>query len=198
MIGSFYIKASDLMVKNSSFQGSLELGQDSYEKAVLFLSPKGFNLRFLYKFEGMQEAEVLTVFLGNHFDSKSLYYFCEENEENVEGIFMIEFELDETSKLRDNYYFTKEFYPNNKRSFYCKSLWAKTSNNFRYDLVEKLDYSRVFLFDAEIIAASTCSTWKPSIESEFVINFLSSRIDKTLQINTKKINTNKIEETFEW
>ena len=92
MKGSFLIKASDLLTKNSIFHGAVVLkidGVEYLEKGVLFLTPKGFNIRFLFKTSSMPEAEVFTVFLGTSFNNNSLKYYEDGGKESLEGIFSL-------------------------------------------------------------------------------------------------------------
>lgn len=204
MKGSFLIKASDLLAKNSIFQGAVVLKIDDVEyleKGVLFLTPKGFNIRFLLKTPSMSEAEVFTVFIGTSFNNNSLKYYEEGVKENIEGIFSFNFDLGKNEfDAKENYFFTKNFYPANKFSFYYESslrrnafksivnyCYGEFNNNYGYG-------SKYFVFDLETIAHFIDSNnWNSTLVSSAHLEKGYSKIDQTIQVNvTKQINTEKI------
>lgn len=206
MKGSFLIKASDLLTKNSIFQGAVVLKIDDkeyLEKGVLFLTPKGFNIRFLLKTSNMQEAEVFTVFLGTSFNSNSLKYYKDESLKlDLDGIFCFNFDLGKNEfDGTDNYFFTKNSYPANKFSFYYESSLRKNSfkciadycygeinDNYKYG-------SKYFIFDKDVIACfvDINSGWTTTKISKTQKEKGFAKINQSLQVNvTKQINTEKI------
>lgn len=175
MKGSFLIKASDLLAKNSIFHGAVVLKIDDVEyleKGVLFLTPKGFNIRFLLKTSNMQEAEVFTVFLGTSFNNNSLKYYEEGVEENIKGIFCFNFDLSKNNK-KENNFFTDFHYPNNKVSYYYVSSLAKhlplKINHLA--LIKTFEEIKIFIFDSSVVidAIDKNFNWKLSLVSKEVL-----------------------------
>lgn len=196
MKGSFLIKASDLFSKSSTFQGAVVLkidGIESLERGVLFLTAKGFNLRFLYG------QECITIWLGNSFNNSSLKYYEEGIEEVVEGIFCFNFDLGIYENGRENYYFTRSFYPANKLSFYYESSLAKRSkkgiSKFAYDLVS-FNRSNYYVFDIETVALCINSTnWVSTLVNKNQLEKGFAKIDQSLQVNTSKFINQEYEDT---
>ena len=197
MKGSFLIKASDLLTKNSIFQGAvvLKVGDKEYlEKGALFLTPKGFNIRFLLKTKNMKEAEVFTVFLGTSFNNSSLKYFKDENiEHDVEGIFSFNFDLGKNEfEGKENYFFTKNSYPANRFSFYYESSLAHNSfkniSELAYDTIEN-NKAKYFIFDKAVLAnfVNVASGWTTTKISKAQKEKGFAKIDQTLQVNTVNI-----------
>lgn len=198
MKGSFLIKASNLFCEESVFKGavSLTIGNKKYEeKGVLFLTSKGFNVRFLYG------NEVITVYLGDIFNNQSLKYYQEEGEEKVEGIFSFNFDLGIYSEGKENYRFTKTFFPANKISFYYESSLSK----YKFELktvINKLKYAKAkefsncFIFDIETVVRNInpfCN-WKETLVSKDKLEQGFNKINQALQVNT--VNTKTQDKTY--
>lgn len=202
MKGSFLVKASDLLNSNSIFHGAIVVkidGKEYVEKGVLFLTPKGFNIRFLLKTRNMPEAKVFTVFLGTSFNNNSLKYFEEGLEETIEGIFCFNFDLGKNKfDGRENYHFTKYSYPANKLSFYYESSLAKNS----FKVISEWTYGQIedkgsisFVFDLEtIIPFINLNNWTSILVSASHLEKGYAKIDQSLQVNT--VNSKQREKSW--
>lgn len=150
----------------------------------------------------MKEAEVFTVFLGTAFNNNSLKYYEEGLEESVEGIFCFNFDLGKNEfDGKENYFFTKSFYPANKFSFYYESslrknafkriadyCYGETNSNYGYG-------SKYFVFDLETIAYFIDSNnWSSTLVSTSHLEKGYAKIDQSLQVNT--INSKQREKSW--
>jgi len=194
MKGSFLVKASTLLFQNSIFEGavSFTIGNTKYEeKGVLFLTPKGFNVRFLCG------QTVKTVYLGNSFNNQSLKYYEEGFEKKVEGIFSFNFEISDQG--RENFKFTEFFFPTNKISFYYESKLATYSYEVSIIVAQlnciKKSFSNCFIFDSETVLRSVnpfCN-WTGTVVSETRLKRGLNKINQALRVNTENFDkTNKI------
>lgn len=208
MKGSFLIKAAELFNQNSVFEGAIVLkidGEEYLEKGVLFLSPKGFNVRFLLKTHSMREAEVFTIYIGNKFDNCSLKYYEEGlDPESTEGIFCFNFDLGTTNlKTRENYQVTKSIYPANIISYYYESSFAQ-----QRDRSEKVPvygktgfgFNAYYIFDSETVVKCinpNCGWTTTLISNDQLIKDLA-QIDQSLQVNTVNTKQEQKEDIFAW
>lgn len=187
MKGSFLIKASDLLTKDSTFKGAVVLkidGNEYLEKGVLFLTPKGFNIRFSFS-NFLEEEQVATVCLGNSFDNTSLKYYNNDDYEEVNSIFCFNFDFGDCSKKKANNFFTNFHYPEHNISyFYVSSLAKFEKNKINYsNLSQTSNIIKTFVFNSESIVSCLDKNfnWKLSLVSKTQLDKGLKKIEQALK-----------------